>query len=210
MSQQTLNAPLAMARPEPWDDGRAPPTALARAFGRVPPTALLLLSILSIQLSAALATMLFADLGPAGTVFLSAAFAALLLTVFSRPKIDRRIRQGAGLILLFGLADAATALSFFRALQYIPLGIAAAISFLGPLGLAVATSRRPLHFLCIAVAALGIGLLTPEIGSGLDPRGLGLAAVGALGWAAFVLLSKRLGKIFDGHDGLPSAWPWRA
>ncbi len=68
--------------------------ALAQAFGRVPPTALLLLSILSIQLSSALATTLFADLGPSGTVFLSAAFAALLLAVFSRPKIDRRDPPG--------------------------------------------------------------------------------------------------------------------
>jgi inner membrane transporter RhtA len=136
MSQQTLNAYWTMAEPSEPREGRGSLTALSRAFGRVPPTALLLLSILSIQLSAALATMLFADLGPAGTVFLSAAFAALLLAVFSRPKIDRRIRQGAGLILLFGLADAATALSFFPALQYIPLGIAAAIAFLGPLGLA--------------------------------------------------------------------------
>lgn len=202
MSQQTLNAPYAMAPPKPWKDAGARPAALAQAFGRVPPTALLLLSILSIQLSSALATKLFADLGTAGTVFLSAAFAALLLAVFSRPKIDRRIRQGAGLILLFGLADAATALSFFPALQYIPLGIAATIAFLGPLGLAVATSRRPLHFACIAVAALGIGLLTPEIGGNLDPRGLGLAAIGALGWAAFVPLSKKLGAVFDGHDGL--------
>jgi len=66
---------------------------------------------------------------PVGNGLLSTAFAALLLAVFSRPKIDRRIRQGAVLILLFGLADAATALCFFRALQYIPLGIAAAISF---------------------------------------------------------------------------------
>ena len=122
MSQQTLNAPYAMAPPKPWNDAGAPPAALAQAFGRVPPTALLLLSILSIQLSSALATRLFADLGPAGTVFLSAAFAALLLAVFSRPKIDRRIRQGAGLILLFGLADAATALCFLPGTAIHPSG----------------------------------------------------------------------------------------
>ena len=136
-----------MVQPEPWDEGRAPPGVLAQAFGRVPPTALLLLAILSIQLSSALATKLFADLGPSGTVFLSTAFAVLLLAVFSCPKIDRAGSARAPWpILLFGLADAATALCFFRALQYIPLGIAAAISFLGPLGLAVATSRRPLAF----------------------------------------------------------------
>jgi inner membrane transporter RhtA len=213
MSQQTLNVPLAswprptalMLPPAPWKDGHTQPAALSRAFGRVPPTVLLLLSILSIQLSSALATTLFADLGPAGTAFLSTAFATVVLALLSWPKFDRRIRERAGLILLFGLADAAMVLPFFLALQYIPLGIASAIAFLGPLGLAVATSRRPLHFLCIAIAALGIGLLTPEIGGNLDPRGLGLAALGALGWAAFVLLSKKMGGIFDGHDGLTFA-----
>ncbi len=66
----------------------------------------------------------------------------------------------------------------------------------------MAASRRLVHFLCIGVAALGVGLLTREIGSGLDPLGLALAGLAALGWAAFVILSKRAGRAFAGHDGL--------
>src|SRR4029077_6898000 len=88
---------------------------------------------------------------------------------------------------------------FLLALQYIPLGLAATIGFPGPLGLAVATSRRPIHFLWIGIAAAGIAWLTPAIGPDISPVGLGLAALSALGWAAFVLVTKRIGRGCDGR-----------
>src|SRR5215475_5055223 len=175
---------------------------VARAFGQLPPTVLLLLSMLSIQLGSALATTLFSSLGPAGTAWTSTALSALVLSALAPPKLDRRLRDHAWLVLLFGLVDAGMALPFSLALQSIPLGIASAIAFLGPLGVAVATSHRPLHFLWIGIGALGIGLLTPAVGGDLDPVGLGLAALAAAGWAAFVPLSKRAGRVFDGIDGL--------
>src|SRR5262249_24940389 len=86
---------------------------LAHAFGRLPPTALLLLSILSVQLGSALATMLFSGLGPAGTALASTAFGAAVLTLLSPPRLDARLRTKALLILVFGLADACMALPFF-------------------------------------------------------------------------------------------------
>jgi len=179
--------------------GRA---VLGQALGRLPPSAVLLLSILSVQIGSALATVLFSSLGPAGVTFTSTAFSALVLTLLSPPAIDRRLLRHALLIAAFGLIDACMSLPFFLALQFAPLGIVATISFLGPLGLAVATSRRPSHFLCIALAAAGIALLTPAIGGGIDSRGLALAGLSALAWAGFVLISKRLGRAFGGNDGL--------
>jgi inner membrane transporter RhtA len=175
---------------------------VAHAFGRLPPTALLLLSLVAVQLGSALATVLFSSLGPAGTAWASTVFSAVVLTMFARPRLDRRLRDHALLILLFGLADACMVLPFFLALQHIPLGVASAITFLGPLGIAAAMARRPLHFLWIGIAALGIGLLTPAVGGELDPFGLGLAALAAAGWAGFVPLSKLAGRAFDGVDGL--------
>jgi len=175
---------------------------VAQAFGRLPPAALLLVSLVAVQLGSALATLLFSSLGPAGTAWASTMFSAVVLTVLARPWIDRRLREHAVLLLLFGLADACMVLPFFLALQRIPLGVASAITFLGPLGLAVATARRPLHFLWIGIAALGIGLLTPAVGGELDALGLGLAALAAAGWAGFVPLSKLAGRAFDGVDGL--------
>jgi inner membrane transporter RhtA len=201
----TMTLQAAIAQSGPPDRDLRPSAAearVARTFGRVPPTALLLLSILSVALGSALATFLFSSLGPAGTAMLSAGFAAIVLSLLRRPKLDRRLRQHALLILVFGLTDACMVLPFFLAIESIPLGIAATVTFLGPLGLAVATSRRLGHFLWIGVALAGILLLMPEIGTGLNPRGLALAALAAAAWAAFVPLSKRIGATFDGVDGL--------
>lgn len=200
MTLQMAIAPSGSPERDPRPAAAGP--RLARMFGRLPPTALLLLSILSVALGSALATILFSTVGPAGTAMLSAGFSAMVLSVLRPPKIDSRLRRHAGLILAFGLTDACMVLPFFLAIQSIPLGIAATITFLGPLGLAVATSRRVSHFLWIGVALAGIALLAPEIGADLDPTGLGLAALAAVAWAAFVPLSKRAGTIFDGIDAL--------
>jgi inner membrane transporter RhtA len=96
-------------------------------------------------------------------------------------------------------------LSFYGAISRIPLGIAVAIEFLGPLGLAAATSRRALDFAWIGLALLGIALLTPEIGSALDPLGVALAGATGLCWAVFTVMSQRIGKVLPGHSGLAIA-----
>jgi inner membrane transporter RhtA len=175
----------------------------AQAYGRLPPAALMLLAVISVELSWALASFILSDVGQAGTAFLSTAFAATVFTLLSPPSIDGRIRRHWPLILFFGLADAGMALPFLYALNHgIPLGVASAIAFLGPLGLAIATSRRLLHFLWIGIAALGVALLTPAIGEDLSAIGLGFALASAVAWAAFVPATKLAGRAFGGRDGL--------
>ena len=195
----------------------APVAALAAGFAKLPPTALLLLAIVAVQLGGALASMVFSSLGPVGVTFASALFSAVLLTLFGRPQPMLRgsralVRRHWRLILAYGAVNIALSLPYYLALERIPLGILATITFLGPLGLAVVTSRRLVHFLWIGIAAFGVALLTPDIGStldagglgegGLDPLGLFYAAISGAAWAAFVLLSKQTGTIFPGTDGL--------
>jgi inner membrane transporter RhtA len=202
-----------------------PISALATGFAKLPPTVLLLLAIVAVQLGGALASFVFSSLRPIGVTFASALFSAVLLTLFGRPQSLLRgsralIRRHPGLILAYGAVNIALALPYYLALERIPLGILATITFLGPLGLAVATSRRFVHFLWIGIAAIGVALLTPDIGTalaahgigahgigggGLDPLGLTYAAIAGIAWAAFVLLSKRTGAIFPGTDGLALA-----
>jgi inner membrane transporter RhtA len=176
---------------------------VAEAYGRLPPAALMLLAVIAVELSWAVATFVVADVGESGTAWLSTMFAAVVFTLISRPRIDGRLRKYWLLVLLFGLTDAAMTLPFLLSLQHgIPLGIASAIAFLGPLGLAVATSRRLIHFLWVGIAALGVALLTPAVGDDLSMLGLGFAAVSALAWAAFVPATKLVGRAFGGRDGL--------
>jgi inner membrane transporter RhtA len=180
--------------PEP----HLPAGTLARAAAAVPPPGLVLVSIVSIQLGAAIAVHLFESLGPIGTTALRIAFSAVLLLAVARRQISASARRHAGLLLLFGCAIAATNLCFYGAIARIPLGIAVAIEFIGPLGVAVLTSRRPRDFVWIALAVAGLVLLTPDIGGDLDPVGVGLALAAGGGWASFILLSPRVSSRVGG------------
>jgi inner membrane transporter RhtA len=168
----------------------------------VPPPALLLVSIVSIQLGAAVAVNLFPVLGPVGTAFLRLAFSAVLLIAATRHTIARSARRHAGALLLYGTILGVMNLCFYGAIARIPLGIAVAIEFVGPLGLAAATSHRGRDFAWIGLAVLGIALLTPEIGSALDPLGVALAGATGLCWAAFTVMSQRIGRALPGSSGL--------
>jgi inner membrane transporter RhtA len=186
-------------------EGRRPGGAFTRATAAVPPPALMLVSIVSIQIGAAVAINLFPVLGPVGTTLLRIAFSALLLMVAARHTIDKSARRHAGSLLLYGFIIAAMNLCFYGAIARIPLGIAVAIEFIGPLGLAVATSRRLRDFGWIGLAVVGIGLLTPDIGDTLDPLGVGLALLAGVGWASFVLMSRHVGRSVSGGSGLALA-----
>jgi inner membrane transporter RhtA len=183
-----------------------PDGGVARVVGAVPPPGLLLISIVSIQVGAAIAISLFPVLGPVGTVFLRIAFSALLLLLATRSALSwSPARQNIGKLLLFGLVLGAMNLSFYGAIARIPLGLAVAIEFVGPLGVAAVTSRRWRDFAWIGLAAVGIGLLTPEIGTTLDPLGVALAGFAGVCWAVFALMSRRISTALPGHSGLAIA-----
>ena len=176
--------------------------------GAVPPVGLVVLGMLSVQVGAAFAKALFPALGPYGTVFLRLVFAALILMIAWRPRVRGHSRRDYLLVLLFGLVFAAMNTSFYAALDRLPLGVAVTVEFVGPLGVAVFGSRRLLDLLWAVLAAGGIVLLTPVSGvSGvqIDPLGLALAFVAGLCWAAYILISVRVGRSFPGGTGLALA-----
>ena len=171
----------------------------------VPPTVLVILSIFSAQLGAAIAKTLFDSLGPGGTVFLRVAFAALVLLLLVRPTLGGHDRAAYLVAGLFGLALAGMNFSLYLAIDRIPLGVAVTLEFLGPLGVAVAGSRRMLDLLWVLLAATGILLLAPLGmfgGTDLDPVGVAFALLAACLWASYILLSARTGSAFAGGTGL--------
>jgi inner membrane transporter RhtA len=161
-------------------------------------------AIASVQLGATVATHLFASLGPTGTVFLRVGFGACILLALARPRWPRFDARQWGSIVLFGLIIAGMNLCFYQAIARIPLGVAVTIEFLGPLGVAIAGSRRGLDFAWALMAAAGVVMLSFSGGS-VTPAGVLFALGAAAGWAAYIVLSQRVGRLVPGPDGLAVA-----
>jgi inner membrane transporter RhtA len=179
---------------------RAPAEAVTA--GGVP---LVLVAITSLQFGAALAGTIFDDIGPAGTALLRALFAALILQAIWRPRVRDHAPRDLRLVALFGLVLGAMNLCIYESFARIPLGIAVTIEFAGPLGLAVALSRRRLDLACAALAAIGIVLLADPGGGGVDAVGVALALVAAACWAAYILIAQAAGRVFTGGNGVALA-----
>jgi inner membrane transporter RhtA len=162
-------------------------------------------AVASVQLGAAIATTLFDDLGPAGTVLLRTGFAAVALLLLWRPQIRGKEPAALRDAVLFGLALAGMNLSFYGALDRIPLGIAVTLEFTGPFAVAVAGSRRATDLIWVGLAAAGIVLLSPGIHGSLDVTGALLALLAGAFWATYIVLAARVGQAFSGGQGLTLA-----
>jgi inner membrane transporter RhtA len=174
-------------------------------IARTPSAGLVVGAIASVQFGSAIAATLFAQVGPAGSVLLRLVSATIVLMAVWRPRIRGRSRRELGLAALFGLVLAAMNLSFYAAIHRIPLGIAVSIEFVGPLGVAVAGSRRKLDFLWVGLAAAGILALTNGNGHGVDALGVILALTAGAMWATYILVNARVGQAFPGGTGLALA-----
>ncbi|MBE9179534.1 EamA family transporter [Oculatella sp. LEGE 06141] len=177
---------------------------LLRSIPTIPPTSLLFLAIGSTQLGSAIAKRLFEVMNPAGVALLRVGFAAIVLLLLWKPQKQDWQSHWRSLVL-FGLALSLMNLTFYLAVERIPLGIGVTIEFIGPLGVAIANSRKLLDGLWVVLAAIGIGLLTPIGGLVLDPIGIALAFLAGGFWAAYILLSARVGRALPGGAGLALA-----
>jgi inner membrane transporter RhtA len=182
---------------------RADRLPVARLLGGVPPTALVLLGIVSVQVGAAVAKQLFATAGAVGTVTLRLLVAAIVLVAIWRPSL-RLDRRTLSVVLTYGVVLAAMNLCFYSAIDRIPLGAAVTIEFLGPLSVAVAGSRRWLDGLWVLLAGTGVVLLTRVEGGLLWTGVLFALAAGAL-WAAYILVTAKLGSTTSDGKGLALA-----
>ncbi len=161
-------------------------------------------SMATVQLGAALSQPLFDRIGAAGTVALRLVLAAPILWLIARPRLRGRSRADLGAAVALGACSAGLSLTWFESIARIPLGVAVTIQFLGPLGVALAGSRRPRDVVWVLIAGGGIALLTLGDGAGepLDAVGVAFALVSAACWAAYILLTKRVGARWAGLEGL--------
>ena len=128
------------------------------------PISLIVVAIVAIQSGASLAKSLFPLVGPEGTTALRLGLSALILTLIMRPWRSSLTLGSLRSLLGYGVTLGGMNLLFYMSLQRIPLGIAVALEFTGPLTLALLSSRRLLDFVWVILAAFGLWLLLPTTG----------------------------------------------
>jgi inner membrane transporter RhtA len=171
-------------------------SSVIRSYVRLPAWALVLIAVISVQYGAGVAKSLFDTAGPTGVVFLRTAITGIVFYLLWRPRITGYTRRDYVYLLLFGLNIAAMMLTFYAAIDLVPLGVAVAIAFAGPLGIAVIGSRRASDFVWVMIAGVGILLLSPFSNETLNPLGMVLSLLSALTWATYIYLNKRISKAF--------------
>ena len=170
---------------------------------RVLPSLAVLGSVTSLCLGTSFAKHLFPVVGSQGTTALRVGFSALLLLAIWRPWRFGPTKANLKQIALFGAVLGMMNLLFYIAIGHLPFGVTVAIEFVGPLSVAVLTSRRWLDFVWLGLAVAGLfmllvlPLLGVQVGS-LDPVGILFAVGAATCWAGYIVLGKRAGRLHGG------------
>jgi inner membrane transporter RhtA len=173
-------------------------------LSKVPPVWLVVFGIASVQLGAAIAKNLFDDAAPMTLVWLRLATSAVVLGTVVRPTLRGRTPEDWRVAIAFGIVLGTMNWAIYESFARIPLGIAVTIEFLGPLGLAVAGSRRARDLVWVGLAAVGVAILGIERGD-LNVAGVAFALLAGAMWTSYILLSASTGRRWPGLDGLTVA-----
>lgn len=160
------------------------------------PLGLTLTAMMSVQVGAAMAKQMFAQVGAQGAVTLRVVLAAAVLFLVQRGWRMAPSAAALRLVLPYGVILGVMNLCFYMALRTLPLAVVVAIEFIGPLAVSVLDSRRPRDLLWVALAALGILLMrAPGLNGRLDPGGLLLAFAAGICWGLYIVFGKRAGAL---------------
>lgn len=160
------------------------------------PVVVILIAMLSIQSGASLAKSLFPIVGAPGVTALRIALGTLILVVIFKPWRLRFQKEQRLPLLFYGLSLGAMNYLFYLSIQTVPLGIAVALEFTGPLAVALFSSRRPVDFVWVVLAVLGLWFLLPlgQDVSHVDLTGAALALGAGACWAVYILTGQRAGE----------------
>jgi inner membrane transporter RhtA len=168
----------------------------------LPPVPAVLLAIISVQGGAAIAKGLFPVVGAAGTASLRIGLSALLLLVAVRPRIGQLRAAQWRAVVPYGVALGAMNFLFYCALARVPLGLGVTLEFVGPLLVALAGSRRWLDVLWAVLAGVGIALIAPWGGHGIDVLGMLFALAAGGCWAVYIVLGGRVAEVLPGNTAV--------
>lgn len=169
------------------------PRSLASALF---PIGLLLIAMASVQSGASLAKSMFPVIGAQGTTALRLIFASVIMLLLLRPWRAKLTAKSLRTVIIYGMALGGMNFLFYMSLRSVPLGIAVALEFTGPLAVAIYASRRAIDFLWIALAIIGLLLLIPvgEASYGIDPLGAAYALGAGICWALYILFGQKAGN----------------
>lgn len=180
---------------------------MIRRAASPPPWTLAVAAMLSVQLGSALSTGVIGEVGPAGTAWLRLSIGAVVFLAIARPPLRSVRRRDLPALLGLGVTTGLQTVAFLAAIARIPLGTCVAIEFLGPLTVAAVRSRSRRALAWPALALVGVVLLTAPWVGAVDPLGVLEAALAAVGWGIYIVLTQRVGDRFTGIRGLSVTVP---
>ncbi|MEU5884114.1 EamA family transporter [Spirillospora sp. NPDC047279] len=181
-------------------------TSAPGATGARTGAGLALAAMTCVQLGLAVSITLIDRIGAEGAAWLRLAWAGVLLVVVVRPRLGDFRRADLLACTALGGATAGMTLLFMAAVERLPLGTASALEFLGPLGVAVVRGRGGRKVWPL-LAAAGVLLLTEPWHGATDLVGVACALAAAACWAAYILLTQRVGDRVAGVAGLAISMP---
>jgi inner membrane transporter RhtA len=157
------------------------------------PVALVIIAMICVQSGTALAKYIFPVLGASGTVTLRLGFASILILSLFQKNIFKLKKIDYLWSLLYGLCLGGMNLFFYYAIERIPMGLGTTIEFIGPLSLAILTSRKWIDIVWTVFATVGILLLAPwQATNGIDSIGLLFATLAGAFWAGYIFVGKQI------------------
>ncbi|MBI1350294.1 MAG: EamA family transporter [Actinomycetales bacterium] len=174
---------------------------------RVPAWSLAVVAMLSVQLGAAISVGLFDEVGVGGTAWLRLTLGAIGFVLIARPRYWQWSLRELRAPVLLGVVSGLMTLAFLAAIDRLPLGTVVAIEFLGPLTVAALHSRDRRALAWPVLAFVGVVLLTEPWQGTPDLLGIALAAIAAVGWGLYIVITQHVGDRFSGVDGLAISLP---
>ena len=168
----------------------------------LPPIPAVLLSIISVQCGAAIAKGLFPVLGAQSTAFIRIGLSAVILMAVNRTNLTQLTAKQWKAVIPYGVSLGLMNLIFYMAIERIPLGLGVTLEFVGPLIVAIFGSKRITDYLWILLAGIGIALIAPWTGKGIDLIGVLLALTAGGFWAGYIVMGGKISKIMNGGDAV--------
>lgn len=162
---------------------------------------ILLIAMISLQSSGSFAKVLF-DQFPILTVSAMRLLlgSLVLAIIFKIWQVHfKQVKWKA--ILSYGLALAGMNMLFYLAINRLPIGIAVAFEFVGPLSVALFHARQKFDFIWVGLAILGLVLLFPfdQTAQSLDPIGISFALGAGACWALYIVAGQKPSGISGNH-----------